>query len=247
MAFGPAMRRSRLADCVEATAVDRLSRTEPTAMVDRCSAVVTEQFDEVCDTLGASRQTAEILWGHAVGVGASVRPGAQGPGRIILCYGPGYFRMNTEVRMTDIDLLPATEHDAARAISEWQYEGQLSQTLHKGEQVLLASLGQHTRYEPGKTTGIEAMVILTNQRLIALFPRKRSFRGKIKEPAPLIEFPMSELSQCSRHKSSDSAVLLVSSEGEMASHVVNFTDKGRDQRAFDWMVILNIFLKQRDG
>jgi serine/threonine-protein kinase HipA len=67
MAFGAdGERRSRLAACVAAASAFQLSGRESSAVVDRCVTVVSEQFDDVCESVGASAATHDLLWRRAV-------------------------------------------------------------------------------------------------------------------------------------------------------------------------------------
>lgn len=67
MAYGPnGERRSRLAACVAAAGVFQLSGLEAAAIVDECTTVVLNQFDEACEAVGAGEATRDLLWGRAV-------------------------------------------------------------------------------------------------------------------------------------------------------------------------------------
>jgi len=67
MAFGgDGERRARLDACVRSAAWYGLSPTEASAIVDECTAIVTDQFDEVCSSVGASEATRDLLWERAV-------------------------------------------------------------------------------------------------------------------------------------------------------------------------------------
>ena len=67
MAFGNEdERRARLAACVSAAAIYDLSERDASGIVDECTAVVREQYEDVCATVGVGDYAKDLLWGRAV-------------------------------------------------------------------------------------------------------------------------------------------------------------------------------------
>ena len=67
MAYGrDGQRAARLEDVIATAEVYGLSPAEATAVVDECTTVVMEQFDDVVDLVGASDATRNLLWRRAV-------------------------------------------------------------------------------------------------------------------------------------------------------------------------------------
>lgn len=67
MAFGEdGERRARVAACVAAARVFQLSGREASAIVDECTDVVCEQYDDVCEKVGVTVATRDLLWRGAV-------------------------------------------------------------------------------------------------------------------------------------------------------------------------------------
>lgn len=149
--------------------------------------------------------------------------------------------------MSDVDLVPDDQRSMAEALGDEKYAGLLGSTLRDGENVLLASLGEHSYYQPGgDTSGTKAMLILTDERLLAIRPRKRTITGKLKDQ-PMIKWSLKELVKCGRHRANDHSVILMSVDGGAASHVLNFTQKDRDDRALDWSMLIKLLLQAREG
>jgi hypothetical protein len=67
MKFGPdGLAASNLEACTAAAAVYRLDPASARAIVDECTAVVQDQYDSVCSSLGVSDATHSLLWGKAI-------------------------------------------------------------------------------------------------------------------------------------------------------------------------------------
>jgi serine/threonine-protein kinase HipA len=67
MAFGrDGLRSARLDACIDAAAVYQLSPRAAAEIVDRCRAVVTDDFGQVCEAVGATEATRDLLWERAV-------------------------------------------------------------------------------------------------------------------------------------------------------------------------------------
>ncbi len=67
MAFGPdGMSRARLADVVAAAGTYRLGSEEASAIVEHCTEVVCDGFDQVCVDLGVSELTRGLLWRRGI-------------------------------------------------------------------------------------------------------------------------------------------------------------------------------------
>lgn len=67
MAFGAdGERRTRLAACVGAAGVFQMSAREASSVVDECTTVVEEQYDDVCAKVGARDATRDLLWHRSV-------------------------------------------------------------------------------------------------------------------------------------------------------------------------------------
>ncbi|MCB1257566.1 MAG: type II toxin-antitoxin system HipA family toxin [Microthrixaceae bacterium] len=67
MKFGvDGLNASNLEACISAAAVYRLDPASARAIVDECSAVVHDSYDEVCRTLGVSDATHSLLWSKAI-------------------------------------------------------------------------------------------------------------------------------------------------------------------------------------
>ena len=59
-------RRSRLAACVAAASAFLLSDAEATTVAEECTAVICDQFDEVCSALGVTEASKARLWRRSV-------------------------------------------------------------------------------------------------------------------------------------------------------------------------------------
>lgn len=58
--------RSRLAAYVSAAAIYDLSERDASGVVEECTAVVREQYENVCASVGVSEYAKDLLWGCAV-------------------------------------------------------------------------------------------------------------------------------------------------------------------------------------
>lgn len=67
MAYGPdGEARARLACVAAAAGTYRLSAGEAASIVERCTEIVTGDFDEVCATLGVAELTRDLLWKRSI-------------------------------------------------------------------------------------------------------------------------------------------------------------------------------------
>jgi serine/threonine-protein kinase HipA len=67
MAFGPnGLRSARLESCIGAAAVYQLSASAAAEIVERCRSVVTDDFEQICEVVGATEATRDLLWQRAV-------------------------------------------------------------------------------------------------------------------------------------------------------------------------------------
>lgn len=58
--------RARLTDVVAAAGIYRLSTAEAREIVDRCTATVLDEFEEVCGLMGVDELTRDLLWQRSV-------------------------------------------------------------------------------------------------------------------------------------------------------------------------------------
>jgi serine/threonine-protein kinase HipA len=67
MTYGPSgMARARLADLQEAAVIYQLSPREAAKIVERCTDVVRADFEPVCDEIGVSGATRDLLWERSI-------------------------------------------------------------------------------------------------------------------------------------------------------------------------------------
>jgi serine/threonine-protein kinase HipA len=67
MKFGPdGLNASNLAACLSAAPIYRLDSDEARVIIDECTTVVEEQYDDVCSALGVSDATHSLLWGGPI-------------------------------------------------------------------------------------------------------------------------------------------------------------------------------------
>jgi serine/threonine-protein kinase HipA len=67
MAFGNNdERRSRLAACISTARIYELSERDAAGIVEECTAVVRDQYKEVCESEGVSEYAKDLLWGRAL-------------------------------------------------------------------------------------------------------------------------------------------------------------------------------------
>jgi hypothetical protein len=89
--------------------------------------------------------------------------------------------------MSELDLIPPQEHFRVEALTRPEYAGRLSATLRPGERVGLATVGQiNTKHLLNQNAAAkDALLVLTDKRLLAIPPRGKSLLGKVKEPEPI--------------------------------------------------------------
>lgn len=89
--------------------------------------------------------------------------------------------------MSELDLIPPQEHFRVEALGRPEYAGLLSSALRSDERVGLATIGAiNTKHLVNQNASPKpALLVLTDKRVLALQPRKKSLFGGTKEPEPI--------------------------------------------------------------
>lgn len=89
--------------------------------------------------------------------------------------------------MSEIERVPSQERFRVDELTSPRYEGLLSTALAPEERVGLACVGRINTeaFLRHDARGVEALMLLTDQRLLALRPLGKSLFGKVKEPEPI--------------------------------------------------------------
>lgn len=89
--------------------------------------------------------------------------------------------------MSDLDLIPPYLHERVMGLDSADYDGKLGALLEAGENVEHATLGQiDTQYTPNRPgRAAPALLAITNRRVLALRPRRKTLFGT-KDPAALM-------------------------------------------------------------
>lgn len=88
--------------------------------------------------------------------------------------------------MSDLDLIPPYLHAKVAGMTSPEYDGKLAAALEADERVELATMGRiNTRHISDKAgRGKPALLAVTNQRVMAVLPRRKGPFGK-KDPEPI--------------------------------------------------------------
>jgi hypothetical protein len=127
--------------------------------------------------------------------------------------------------MSDLDLIPENERGRVEKLSSDKYEGLLGTALCGSERVLLASPGWHVSdfLDNPNAVGDEAVLVLTNERILGVRPRKKTLTGKIKE-RPLLELPLTNVFNAGVHQQFDYQVVVsYNNRGVFEGHGLNLT------------------------
>ena len=91
--------------------------------------------------------------------------------------------------MGDLDLIPPYLHEKVAGIESPEYVGKLTALIQPGERVELATMGRvATTWDPktqATVRGKPALLVVTDQRLLAIYPQTKGLFGK-KDPKPLV-------------------------------------------------------------
>jgi len=91
--------------------------------------------------------------------------------------------------MSDLSLIPPYMHDNVAGIEAPEYDGKLSEVIEPDERVQMATIGRfattHTPQNMAGVRGKEALLVVTDRRLLVIQPMSRGLFGT-KSPKPLI-------------------------------------------------------------
>jgi hypothetical protein len=96
--------------------------------------------------------------------------------------------------MSDLDLIPPYLHERVRGLDSAAYDGKLSALLEAGEVVEHATLGQiDTQYTPNHPGPARpALLAITDRRVLAVRPRRKTIFGTKDPPALISVFTPSD-------------------------------------------------------
>lgn len=131
--------------------------------------------------------------------------------------------------MSDLELIPERERHRTADLTNDSYDGLLRAALGLNERILLATWGALAlRYnQTGNPVWKSGILVLTDERILLVQPRKKTITGKFKE-RPLIEVPLANVFGTGIHRFiTDAVVIEYNASGRYEAHMLSIGEPPR--------------------
>lgn len=151
--------------------------------------------------------------------------------------------------MSEMDLIPEHERHRVGILGDARYVGLLEASIRSDERIGLATTGWvNGNYVSNQTLrGAEAVLMLTDKRLLCLLPRKKSLLGKLKAPSP-IELGFDAIFDTSIHPAFHYMVAVnVNQSGLFRLWILSVGSQSAPEYAHAWWLNIRDFAEAHGG